>query len=143
MHRYCSACNGSAAYLDLSAFRSVPRVLKQAICFVGWDRYKALGSMSDMGIFANDAPKPFTIENISRALRSCTTRGCGMKLQWLCLAMALACCSLMQSVQAQERTDPCKRPVPSPATGTMKLTLKSGQSVYHEGEIIPLRGPGD
>ena len=58
MHRYCSACNGSAAYLDLSAFRSVPRVLKQAICFVGWDRYKALGSMSDMGIFANDAPNP-------------------------------------------------------------------------------------
>ena len=61
-----------------------------------------------------------------------------MKLHWFCLAMALACSSLTQSVQAQERIDPCKRPVPSPATGTAKLTLKGGQSVYHEGEIIPL-----
>jgi hypothetical protein len=62
-----------------------------------------------------------------------------MKLQWLCyLATALACCSSVQSAQAQERTDPCKPPVPSPATGTVKLTLTGGQSVYHEGEIIPL-----
>jgi hypothetical protein len=62
-----------------------------------------------------------------------------MKLQWLChLAMALACCSSMQSAQAQKRADPCDRPVTSPATGTSKLTLKGGQSVYHEGEIIPL-----
>jgi hypothetical protein len=62
-----------------------------------------------------------------------------MNLQWLCfLAMALACGSLTRSAQAQERTDSCKRPIPSPATGTVKLTLKGGQSVYHEGEIIPL-----
>jgi hypothetical protein len=62
-----------------------------------------------------------------------------MKLQWLChLAMALACCSSMQSAQAQKRTDPCERPVTSPASGTAKLTLKGGQSVYHAGEIIPL-----
>jgi hypothetical protein len=32
-------------------FRSVPRVLKQAVCFVGRDRYKAFGSMSDMAIY--------------------------------------------------------------------------------------------
>ena len=44
----------------------------------------------------------------------------------------------MQSAQAQKRTDPCERPVTSPATGTASLTLKGGQSVYHEGEIIPL-----
>lgn len=62
-----------------------------------------------------------------------------MKLQWLChLAMALACCFLTHSAQAQELPDPCKRPVPSPATGTAKVTLKGGQSVYHEGETIPL-----
>lgn len=62
-----------------------------------------------------------------------------MKMRWLFhLAVALACCSLTRSVQAQERTDPCKRPVPSPANGTVKLTLKGGQSVYHEGEIISL-----
>lgn len=52
--------------------------------------------------------------------------------------MALACYSSAQSAQAQNRTDPCERPVTSPATGTSKLTLKGGQSVYHEGEIIPL-----
>ncbi len=51
--------------------------------------------------------------------------------------MALACGSLTFA-HSQERTDPCKRPIPSPATGTVKLTLKGGQSVYHEGEIIPL-----
>jgi hypothetical protein len=62
-----------------------------------------------------------------------------MKLQWLCsLVMALACCSSAQSAQAQKRTDPCERPVATPATGTAKLALKGGQSVYHEGEIIPL-----
>jgi len=62
-----------------------------------------------------------------------------MKLQWPCrLAIALACCSCMQSAQAQKRTDPCERPAPSSATGTVKLTLKGGQSVYHEGEIILL-----
>ena len=62
-----------------------------------------------------------------------------MKLQWLCfLALALACCSSVQSAQAQKRTDPCERPLTSPATGTAKLTLKGGQSVYHEGEVIPL-----
>jgi hypothetical protein len=62
-----------------------------------------------------------------------------MKLQRLCyLATALACCSSVQSAQAQKRADPCQRPVTSPATGTSKLTLKGGQSVYHEGEIIPL-----
>ncbi len=62
-----------------------------------------------------------------------------MKLQWLYyLGIALVCGSLTLSAQAQERTDPCKRPIPSPATGTVKLTLKGGQSVYHEGEIIPL-----
>jgi hypothetical protein len=62
-----------------------------------------------------------------------------MKLQRFChLVMALACCSSIQSAQAQKRTDPCERPVTSPATGTAKLTLKGGQSVYHEGEIIPL-----
>jgi hypothetical protein len=61
-----------------------------------------------------------------------------MKLQWLCyLAMALACCSCVQA-QAHKITDPCERPVTSPATGTAKLTLEGGQSVYHEGEIIPL-----
>jgi hypothetical protein len=62
-----------------------------------------------------------------------------MKLQWLrFLAMALACCSSAQSAQAQKRTDPCERPVTSPATGTVKLTLLGDQSVYHEGEIIRL-----
>jgi hypothetical protein len=62
-----------------------------------------------------------------------------MKMQWLCyLAMALACGSPARSAQAQKRTDPCERPVTSPATGTAKLALKGGQSVYHEGEIIPL-----
>jgi len=61
-----------------------------------------------------------------------------MKLQGLSyLAIAFACCSSVQSAQAQ-RTDPCERPVTSPATGTAKLTLKGGQSVYREGEIIPL-----
>lgn len=44
----------------------------------------------------------------------------------------------MQSAPAQKRTDPCERPVTSPATGTANQTLKGGQSVYHEGEIIPL-----
>jgi hypothetical protein len=62
-----------------------------------------------------------------------------MKLQWIChLAVALACCLLAHTSGAQEKTDPCKRPATSPATGTAKLTLKGGQSVYHEGEIIPL-----
>lgn len=62
-----------------------------------------------------------------------------MKLQWPCvLAIALASCSSLQSAQAQKRTDPCERPVTSPATGTVNLILKRGQSVYHEGEIIPL-----
>ena len=62
-----------------------------------------------------------------------------MKLRWLSyLGMALACC-LPTSAQAQERKDPCARPEPSPATGTAKLTLKGGKSVYHEGEIIPLQ----
>src|SRR5260221_2067963 len=61
-----------------------------------------------------------------------------MKLQWLSyMAISLACCSSVQSAQAQ-RTDPCEPHVASPATGTAKLTLKGGQSVYHEGEIIPL-----
>jgi hypothetical protein len=50
----------------------------------------------------------------------------------------LACCLLAHSSRAQERIDPCQRPVLSPATGTVTLTLKGGQSVYHEGEIIPL-----
>ena len=62
-----------------------------------------------------------------------------MKLQWFCfLTLALACCSSVQFAQAQKRPDPCQRPVTSPATGTSKLTLKGGQSVYHEGEIISL-----
>ena len=62
-----------------------------------------------------------------------------MKVQWLSyLGMALACC-LLKPAQAQERPGPCERPVISPATGTAKLTLKGGQSVYHEGEIIPLQ----
>jgi hypothetical protein len=61
-----------------------------------------------------------------------------MKLQGFCrLAIVLAL--LVGAVCAgQVRTDPCERPVTSPATGTVKLTLKGGQSVYHEGEIIPL-----
>jgi hypothetical protein len=62
-----------------------------------------------------------------------------MKLQSLCfLAVALACSSSVQSAQAQKRADPCERPVTSPASGTAKLTLKGGQSLYNEGEIIPL-----
>jgi hypothetical protein len=62
-----------------------------------------------------------------------------MKMQWFCgLAVVLACCSSVQSAEAQKRTDPCGLPITSPATGTAKLTLKSGQSVYHEGEIVPL-----
>src|SRR5215469_5339179 len=62
-----------------------------------------------------------------------------MKLKWRCsLAIALACGSSVQSAHAQKRTDPCERPASSPATGTAKLTLKDGRSVYQEGEIIPL-----
>ena len=62
-----------------------------------------------------------------------------MNVRWLCcLGIALAC-SLPTSARAQERKDPCELPVTSPATGTAKLTLKGGQSVYHEGEIIPLQ----
>jgi len=61
-----------------------------------------------------------------------------VKLQRFCrLAMVLAL--LVGAVcAAQVRTDPCERPVTSPATGTSTLVLKGGQSVYHEGEIIPL-----
>jgi hypothetical protein len=61
-----------------------------------------------------------------------------MKLQRFCrLAMVLTL--LVGAVcAAQVRTDPCERPVTSPATGTSTLTLKGGQSVYHEGEIISL-----
>jgi hypothetical protein len=61
-----------------------------------------------------------------------------MKLQRFCrLAMVLAL--LVGAVcAAQVRTDPCQRPVTSPATGASKVTLKGGQSVYHEGEIISL-----
>jgi len=59
-------------------------------------------------------------------------------MRWLSyLGMALACC-LPSSAQAQERKDPCERPVTSPAIGTVRLALKSGQSVYHEGEAIPV-----
>ncbi len=69
---------------------------------------------------------------ISRLIGSC------VKARWLSyLGMALACCCLPTSALAQ-RIDPCKRPITTPATGTAKLTLKGGQSVYHEGEIIPL-----
>jgi hypothetical protein len=59
-----------------------------------------------------------------------------MKLQRFCrLAMVLAL--LVGAVcAAQVRTDPCQRPITSPATGTSKVTLKGNQSVYHEGEII-------
>jgi hypothetical protein len=62
-----------------------------------------------------------------------------MNLDWLyCSALLFACGLHAQTAHAQQGTDPCKRPIPSPATGTVKLTLKGGQSVYHEGEIIPL-----
>jgi hypothetical protein len=62
-----------------------------------------------------------------------------VKLHWLGdLGLAFACCLLIQFAQAQERTDPCERPVTSPAYATLRLKLKRGQSVYHEGEIIPL-----
>jgi hypothetical protein len=62
-----------------------------------------------------------------------------MKLQWLChLALACAWCLHTQSGRAQERWDPCKRPVATVATGTTKLTLKGDQSVFHEGEAITL-----
>jgi len=62
-----------------------------------------------------------------------------VKVRWLSqLGIALACC-LLNPAQAQVRKDPCERPVATPATGTTKLTLKGGQSVYHEGEIIPLQ----
>lgn len=64
-----------------------------------------------------------------------------MKLHWLfsvAMSFILVCSSSAQSAQARKRTNPCERPATSPATGTAKLTLKGGQSVYHEGEIIPL-----
>jgi hypothetical protein len=61
-----------------------------------------------------------------------------MKLQRFC-RWAMVFALLVGSVcAAQVRTDPCERPVTSPATGTSTLALKGGQSVYHEGEIISL-----
>jgi hypothetical protein len=41
-------------------------------------------------------------------------------------------------VQAQARWDPCNL-AHARTDVTLKLTLKGGQSVYHEGEIIPLQ----
>jgi hypothetical protein len=62
-----------------------------------------------------------------------------VKLQWLgYLGVALACCLPTRSVEAQEKTDRCERPVTSSAYATLRLTLQGGQSVYREGEIIPL-----
>ena len=62
MLRYCSPCDGSTRDGELSRFRSVPRAFsKQGICFLGRDRYKALGLMSAMGILQQLRKKPTTI----------------------------------------------------------------------------------
>jgi hypothetical protein len=42
------------------------------------------------------------------------------------------------SAQAEPVADPCSFPISNPADVTLKLELKGSQSVYHEGEIIPL-----
>jgi hypothetical protein len=64
---------------------------------------------------------------------------CPIKVTWFYSSVTLlACCLFADSSRAQQKTDPCERPVTSPATGTVTLTLKGGRSVYHEGEIIPL-----
>jgi hypothetical protein len=53
--------------------------------------------------------------------------------------LLLACCLLTQAAEGQDKTNACDHlPVSAAADVTLKLTLKGGQSVYHEGEIIPL-----
>jgi hypothetical protein len=61
-----------------------------------------------------------------------------MKLQWLGnVACLLVCCLPPRTAQAQEKTGPCAL-INARSDITLKLTLKGGQSIYHEGEIIPV-----
>jgi hypothetical protein len=61
-----------------------------------------------------------------------------MKLQWLaCMVLVLVCNLPAQTAQAQEKWDPCSL-AHARTDVALTLTLKGGQSVYHEGETIPL-----
>jgi hypothetical protein len=60
---------------------------------------------------------------------------CGVRV-WL-YSSVLVLGSVL-SAQAQPVADPCVLPVSNPTDVELKLTLKDSQSVYREGEIIPL-----
>ncbi len=62
-----------------------------------------------------------------------------MQMQWLgCLALAIASCLPAQSLPATKDASPCDPVFPVRAAFTLKLVLGGGQSVFHEGEIVPL-----
>jgi len=62
-----------------------------------------------------------------------------MQMQWLgCLTLAIAGCLPAQSLPATKDARPCDLAFSAREGFTLKLALGDGQSVYHEGEIVPL-----
>jgi hypothetical protein len=63
-----------------------------------------------------------------------------MKLSWVSFgALFLACCLPARIAGARDRQmPPCSATISSPAGVDLRLTLKEGRFVYHEGEIIRL-----
>ena len=61
-----------------------------------------------------------------------------MKLPWLgCMTLLLVYCLSGQETRAQERSESCNPVISGPTDVTLGLSLKVGQTVYREGEIIP------
>lgn len=62
-----------------------------------------------------------------------------MKLPWLgCMTLLLVYCLSGQETRAQGRSESCNPAIAGPTDVTLALSLKVGQTVYREGEIIPL-----
>lgn len=54
------------------------------------------------------------------------------------MALLLNCCLSGQDTRAQLRSETCNPAITRPTDVTLALSLKAGQTVYREGEIIPL-----
>jgi hypothetical protein len=62
-----------------------------------------------------------------------------LRLQWLgSRILLLVCCSCTHALHAQQGAAPCNLARPVSSDVALKLGLKDGQTVYHEGEIITL-----
>jgi hypothetical protein len=95
--------------------------------------------MSAMAMSRQPSGIRFRIEERDTEAAVSRLGGLKMKLRWLGgSTLLLVCCFSGQEMGAQEAPASCNSVVSGPTDVTLALSLKGGQTVYHEGEIIAL-----